>query len=356
MFNDLLQNNLVLNGLSGDSADKLVASGFDVGVLKPFRGRDGRSYITRTVNGKQKTMVTNAPAALPRDAWIAFDNAVVRAITERLRAYADIRARGLTYDLPNGMGHTMLQYQTAGDISRATISMDGMRRSESDRPYFDIGNLPLPIIHKDFDFSAREIAVSQNGQFPLDTFTAELAAQKVAEEIERLTIGTAGSVNYGGGTIYGYINFPNRATKIDMPVPDGTNGDAVLNAILALRQLLIDDGHPGPYMMYVNSQWSQWLDTDFKAGSDITLRQRILALDDIEEIRVLDLLPATQHHVLLVEMQSQTVRAVNGLEVQTVQWDSLGGMRKHFKVMAIQVPQLRADTAGNSGIAHGRTA
>jgi hypothetical protein len=54
-------------------------------------------------------------------------------------------------------------------------------------------------------------------------------------------------------------------------------------------------------------------------------------------------------------MTSETVRAVIGMEVQTVQWESLGGMMKHFKVMAIQVPQFRPDTAGNSGVAHGRT-
>jgi hypothetical protein len=28
-------------------------------------------------------------------------------------------------------------------------------------------------------------------------------------------------------------------------------------------------------------------------------------------------------------------------------------MMRHFKVMCLQVPQLRADTAGNSGVAHG---
>jgi hypothetical protein len=56
-----------------------------------------------------------------------------------------------------------------------------------------------------------------------------------------------------------------------------------------------------------------------------------------------------------VEMSTETLRAVIGMEIQTVQWESLGGMVKHFKVMCIQVPQLRSDTAGNSGIAHGRT-
>lgn len=347
----------------GDATDRLIANDFDVGVLRPWRGRDGRSYVTRTVLNQKtglyepKVMVTNAPATLSRDAWILFDTAIVRAVRERLRAFADIRAAGLTFNLPNGMAHTVLQYQTMGDINRATISMDPIRRGEADRPTTDTANLPLPIIHKDFDFSAREIMVSRNGNMPLDTTTAELAARKVAEEVEMMTVGTAGSFSYGGGTIYGYTNFPSRATKTDMNVPTGANGPTVITDLLTLRQLLIDDRHFGPYILYVNSQWASVLDNDFSTSKgDQTLRQRILAIDGITDVRVLDHLPTTQWHCVLVEMSTETVRAVVGMEVQTVQWESLGGMMKHFKVMTIQVPQLRPDTAGNSGVAHGRTA
>jgi hypothetical protein len=188
---DLIQN---ISGF-GDAADKLMAANFDVGVLRPWIGRDGRSYITRMVRNQAgiytpKVYVTNAPATLTKDAWIAFDTAIVRAVRDRLRVFADIRGSGLVFNLPNGMAHTILQYQTMGDITPATVSMDPVRRSEGDRPHFDLGNLPLPVVHKDFDFSAREIMVSRNGNLPLDTTMAELAARKVAEEIERMTAGT----------------------------------------------------------------------------------------------------------------------------------------------------------------------
>lgn len=349
---ELIQN---MQGF-GDAADRLVSAGFDPGVLRPWIGRDGRHYIARNVGGKARAFVTNAPATLTKDAWIAFDTAVVRATRDRLRAFSDIRGSGLEFILPNGLGHTILQYQTLGDITRATISMDPMRRSEGDRFHLDLANLPLPVIHKDFDLSAREIAVSRNGNVPLDTTMAEMAGRKVAEEVERLTVGTTGVFSYGGAAVYGYTNFPQRTVKIDMPVPDGTNGAAVLSAILTLRQSLINNRHFGPYMLYCNSQWAQVLDTDFSATKgDMTLRQRLLAVDGFRDVRVLDYLPTTQWHIILVEMTSETVRAVIGMEVQTVQWESLGGMRKHFKVMCILVPQLRPDTNGTSGVAHGRT-
>jgi hypothetical protein len=346
--------------LFGDSADRLIANDFDPGVLRPFIGQDGKNYVTLNANTPaEKTVVTNAPATLTWEAWKLYDDAVVRAVRDRLRLFADIRRAGLEYNIPNGMAHTILQYQTTGDIGPATISMDPIRRSQSDLPENDVGFFPLPIIHKDFDVSARQIAVSGSGRIPMpvDTNTAELAARRVAELIEQLTAGTAGTFSYGGGTIYGYTNLPERATSTSMTTPTGSNGGTTVNEILALRQLLIADKHYGPYMLYMNSQWAQFLDNDFSTTKgDNTLRQRLMAIDGIMDIRISDYLPTTKYDVVLVEMAAETVRAVIGLEVQTLQWESMGGLMKHFKVMAMTLPQLRPDTAGNSGVAHGRIA
>lgn len=350
---DLIQN---IAGF-GDAADRLIANNFDIGVLRPWVGKDGRHYMTRNIDGKQRAIVTNTPATLSKEAWVLLDQAVVRAVRSRLKAFADIRASGLVFNLPNGMAHTVLQYQTVSDITPATISMDPVRRSTGDRPVLDLLNLPLPVVHKDFDFSAREIAVSRNGNVPLDTTTAELAGRKVAEEVEKLTVGNVATpFAYAGGAVYGYTNFPQRATKFDMTVPTGQNGVQVLSDILTLRQMLINNKHYGPYSIYFGPQWAQILDTDFNPNKgDQTFRQRLMAVDGFTNVQVLDFLPSTQWHVVIIEMSTETVRAVVGMEVQTVQWESLGGMMKHFKVMGILVPQLRPDTANNSGIGHGRT-
>jgi hypothetical protein len=40
----------------------------------------------------------------------------------------------------------------------------------------------------------------------------------------------------------------------------------------------------------------------------------------------------------------------------TVQWEEQGGLLLNFKIMAIMVPQLRADHNGNTGIVHGTSA
>lgn len=353
----------LISNMGGPSADRLIENGFDIGVLRPWKSRrDGKFYHTRNVVGAdgsvvQKVEICNTPTSMSYDSWKLFDQIGIGVLTSRLRLIADLRSRGLTYNLPNGMAHSILQYQTIGDIGRATISMDPIRRSEADRPTGDTAIFPLPLIHKDFDFTAREIMQSRQGNIPLDTTSIEIAYRKVAEEAEMLATGTAGPFTYGGGTIYGLTNLPSRATKTDMVVPDGTNGPTVLANILTLRQALIDDKHRGPFILYVNSQWPQFLDTDYSTvKGEGTLRQRILALTDIQDIQVLDFLPTTKYHAVLVEMDRATARVIVGLDATTVQWESDGGMMKHFKVMAMLLVQFRADTAGNSGVAHGRTA
>lgn len=341
-----------------DVGDILLANGGDFNSLRPFKGKDGRNYVSKMVNGQPKVFLTNTPATLTRDQYKLFDDTIVKTILQRQGFTKAIRSRGLTYNIPNAMAHTVLTYPTMGDINRATVSMSPTRRGESDRPVVDTGIMPLPIIHKDFNIDIRTLLVSQNGPnpIPLDTTWVELASTKVAEEIEMMGIGTAGTFSYGGGTLYGLLTFPQRATKTDMPVPDGTNGGTVVSALATLRQLLINNRHFGPYILFVNSQWSAVLDLDFSTlKGDATLRNRLLAINNIQDIITLDFMPTTHWTCALVELSTLTIRMVVGMDAKLVQWSSNGEMEKHYKVMAMIYPQFRADTAGNSGVAIGTT-
>lgn len=340
-----------MNGrASGDVASTLLNNGFDVSSLRPFTGKDERSYVT--VNGKSK-LVANAPATLRKDDWIHLDTAIIKAAKPRLRAWGDLMSMGLRYNIPNGMGHTVLQHQDQSDITPATISMDGLRKSESDRPVFDLKNLPLPIIHKDFHFSAREIAASRNGGSPLDTSTAELASRRVAEEAEKLTVGTADSFAYGGGSIYGYVNYPNRLTKsLTDPADGGWTPAVLVGEVLAMKAQAQAAYHYGPYMLYFSTDWDQYLDDDYSsAKGDNTLRERLAKIDGVQDVKTLDYLPAQS--CVLVQMTSNVVRGVVGMNIVTVQWESHGGFLLNFKVMAILVPQLRSDQNDKTGIVHG---
>ena len=59
---------------NGDVGERLLAANFDAGALRPFRGSDGRNYVT--VNNQ--TMVHNAPATLRHEDWLALDRAIIK--------------------------------------------------------------------------------------------------------------------------------------------------------------------------------------------------------------------------------------------------------------------------------------
>jgi Family of unknown function (DUF6260) len=348
---------LILNGRAhGNVAQQLLTSNFDVGSLRPYIGRDGRNYVTQNVNGKPMAVpiVGNTVASLRSDEWKTLDEVVIKCAKERLRLVADLRGSGLTFNLANGLSKTVLETETMSDISPATISMDPIRKGEADRPQFELGNLPLPVIHKDFFYTARQIAVSRNGGTPLDTTTAELAARRVAEEAEKLAIGTAGSFSYGGGSIYGITNFPSRITKDDVvaPTTSGWTPAQTVRDVLAMRQLSENAKHYGPWVLYNSPAWDEYLDDDYSSSKgDNTLRQRLSAIEGIRGVRTLDHMTGFQ--LVLVQQTTDVIREVVGMDITTLQWESEGGMRLNFKVMAILVPQLRADYNGNTGIVHG---
>lgn len=345
---------------SGAVASALLNANFDTKVLRPWIGEDGHSYIAQnSAPGKVAAVrLAQNNATLRRDEWKQLDDAILVAAKERLRVVADLRSAGLVYNIPNGMGKTVLESQTMGDITAATISMDPARESEYDRPEFGIVNLPLPVIHKDFYFNARQVATSRNTGAPIDTTTAQLAARRVAEEAERLVLGLAPTFSYGGGSVYGLTNFPNRVTMdLTDPTDSGWEPSTLVSEVLQMRSHSTDLFYYGPWILYVSPNWDEYLDSDYSsAKGDNTLRQRLLQINGINDVRTADYLTGLQ--MVLVQMTTDVIREVIGMDITTVQWETMGGMRLNFKVMAIMVPQLRstpmaASDAESSGIIHG---
>lgn len=343
----------ILNGqASGDVATLLMANNMDTGALRPWRGNDGKNYITVNQGGQPVNLVTNAPATLRKDDWIELDRAIIKAAKPRLNVVADLRKAGLQLTLNNGMGKTVLEHEAQSDIGAATISMDGIRQGENDRPQFDLRSLPLPIIHKDFAFSARQVMVSRNSGSPLDVTTAELAARRVAEEVEKLALGISSTYSYGGGTVYGFLNFPQRLTKT-LTAPTGSNANVTVTEVLDMRKKSMDNNYFGPWILYYSPAWAPYIDGDYDTANRTaaTLRERLMKIDGITQIKMADYLTGTT--LLLIQQTSDVARIVVGMDITTVQWESKGGMQLNFKVMTIMVPQLRSDYGSQTGIVHG---
>jgi hypothetical protein len=364
--------------MSGNWARRLLDNELDVGAMRPYLHRDkyGRtqSFITRNhctgwdqkkrqpiINARPVPTFNDTNATLRILDWIQLDEAVIRAAKPRLRAAKDLREAGLVYMLPNGIAKTVMQFQQQSDITGATISMDGLRQGESDRPVFTTINFPIPIIHKDFQFPLRQVLASRTGYSPLDTTTAELAGRRVAEQVEQLVLGAPtsslllGQASYawGGGTIQGYMNFSNRITySITLPTAGGWTPQNTVDDILNMKKASQAAFHFGPWMLYAGLYWDPYLDDDYKPTyNDTTLRQRLREIDGIIDVRTVDYIP--DQSLILVQQTTDVVRLVIGMDITTVQWESHGGMQLNFKVLCVMIPQLRTDANLNTGIVVG---
>ncbi len=329
--------------------------------------------------------------SLRKEEWLQLDTVVLRAARFRLRAWADLAAAN-SFGGFNGMSKMILEHETMSDPGEAVVDMDGLAEGRSDAPQFQLQGLPLPITHTDFWFSARRLAVSRNTGTPLDTTMGEAAARRVAETIEKTLIGTNTGITYGGNstqvggygrasTVFGYTNFPNRLTytTLTAPTAGGWTAATTLRNVLAMRDQLYANKFYGPFMLYHSNDWDQYMDNDYiLTGGNVatqTLRERLKSIEGIMDVRRLDFLFASKPNpakgpggegftatatspftLLMVQMTPDVARAVNGMDITTVQWETKGGMQLNFKVMCIQVPQLRADYYGNCGILHATTA
>lgn len=404
----------ILNGSGyGPAADMLSSVRFDPGMLRPYFDKNNDPAVT--VNTGRWTMdkgervpirehrrikdlinngimspVFNA-TSLRKEEWIELDRVVLRAARYRLRAWDDLQ-KANSFGGFNGMSKMILEHETMTDPGEAVVDFDGLTSGFGDAPKFQLEGLPLPITHSDFYFSSRRLAMSRNTGTPLDTTMGEAAGRRVAETIEKTTIGVTTGPTYGGNStqvggygrtasVYGYTNFSSRLTKINIRRPDIASWTPAqtLADVLAMRDQLYLNKFYGPFMLYHSNDWDQYMDNDYiLTGGNVatqTLRERLKSIEGIQDVKRLDFLFGTQLEtnqtstgfkgpgtdvdatlkqftLIMVQMTPDVCRAVNGMDITTVQWESQGGMRLNFKVMCIQVPQLRADAYGNCGILH----
>ena len=344
---------------SGSVAGRLLANGMNDAALRPYYNpKDGKAYISVYKGGdvlkaeSYNTIQVNA-ATLLKDEWKQLDTAVMKVAEERLTGMNDLIAAGLTYDIRNGLGTTVLESQEMSDALEAELSMDGVHRAKGDAPEYSTSYLPLPIIHADYDINARILAASRTKGESLDTTMAERAARKVALRLEKMLF-TDTKYAFGGGQIYSYVNHPD---KNDITLTKSWDSSSItpkeiVDQVLAWKQTAIEEHMYGPYQIYIPTAYETLLDQDYSvSGANAqTIRERIMKISGIRGISVVDTLAA--NNIIFVNFRSDTVRLVRAMPMQNVEWSSEGGMTTHYKVMTIQVPQIRSDFNGACGVFH----
>lgn len=312
---------------AGDVATRLLSSGFNVNSLRPM-------------------------GTLQKDEWKLLDDTVIQISRQRLRLVKDLMSRGLTMNLPNALGHTRVEWERVSDLGPAEIDMSGLTQTPNDRVIYDLVGLPVPIIHKDFQINIRALEASRNRGIPLDTTQVTVATRKVAEAAEALVL--SGGFSAGGaafGTVYGYTNFPDRNTGSTTADWNVATGDQIVADILAMINKAQADGFYGPYIIYASPTSYVHMGDDYKAASDKSIIMRLLEIPDLEAIMPSDNI-TDPGVAILVQMSTETIDLIVGMQPTVVHWESQGGMVHNFKVMAILVPRLKSDQGGRAGLVH----
>lgn len=338
---------------SGPVAQTMLAGGMDISTLRPFFNDKGASCVSVMQNGKPAAKQIQTNAILRKDEWKTIDDGVMQVQRERLIGVNDLVNAGLTYNLSNPMASTVLEFEKMDDPGEAQMDMDGINRGNNARPRYSMAYLPIPIIHSDFQFNSRVLAASRTRGDPVDTTQSENASRRVAEYLEGMlfTDPTDGPYSFGTGTIYGYVNHPDRIQKtLNSWTGSSKTGEDIVADLNSMKQGLISKQFFGPYMVYVPAGYETILDEDYVSNYPKTIRQRILEINNIQDIKVADHLAADT--VIMVQMTSNVVRLVDGMANTSVQWESEGGMALNFKVMSIRVPQIRSDINGACGVVH----
>ena len=299
---------------------------------------------------------TNTNDALLHEEWIAFDTAVIDAFQSRIVGVQDLIDANLVYDMKGkGMASSVLAYEAASKSGNAVLSMDGMGNVQLDNQEFSTAYLPLPIIHCDYQMSARFIAESRNRGIPADTSAATQAALRVAEKVESILFAGASSYKFGGGYIRGYCDYDNRQTVTLSTYgawsASGVTGAQILAGVQAMKAKMITAKCFGPYGLYIPTAYETIIDNDYSTlYPSVTIKDRLLKIGGMQFVHVSDSITAA--NVVMVQLKPNTVQLVMGLSPTNVDWETNGGLMLHRKVMCIMVPKFGADFDGNCGIVH----
>lgn len=278
--------------------------------------------------------------------WQEIDQAVLGVVRTGLTGIQDLINARLTRPL-GGLGTILSGYEQVSDMTEADVSLEGTNAGEKGSITHATVFVPIPIIHKDFDISLRQLMASRKSGTPLDLTLAETATRVVREKMESILF-VGHSKQIGGFHLHGYTTHPSRITGT--AVGDfGTAGNGYKTMVKALGALAAA-GFNGRFMVYIaQTQYNELLNL---LGTNDRNELEIIKAGLPQIIDVKPSFDITAGQLVLVQMDSNTVDLAVAEDVSAVQWDSLGGMQVNFRVMAALAPRIKADINGKCGVLH----
>ncbi len=292
---------------------------------------------------KVNALRTNA--LLRHEEWQLIDAAVLDIARQRLNIVQDLIAAGLVQDL-GGLGVMISAYERSGDMSAANIDMAGVTPGDEDTIDFDLVQVPVPIIHKDFRINIRKLEASRKLGESLDVIQVRVAARRVTDQMETIVFNGASAINLNGASISGLTTQANINT-----VAGGDWGtiNNIYTNVNSTIQAIEADYYFGPFNLYVAAiQYGQMRAIYTDGSGESALDRCLRGLPSLGAIKPSDTLTAGT--AVMVQMTQDVIDLAIGQEITTVQWTEQGGMSLHYKVMTALAPRVKADKDGKSGI------
>jgi uncharacterized linocin/CFP29 family protein len=281
---------------------------------------------------------------LREDSTREIDEALVRVARRDLIGVADLS--GMRKSLDNGVGTTEYGYDKIAPVGKATRSMSILDHGDRDLVTFSRTVIPVPVISSQFRMDARQLAAGRGMGQSVDLSNIEEHTRSVAESAEDTLFNGAPEIVLNGNALEGYTNFSCRTSITIGTAWDSLTAGSIAGAVtdvLNAWQALQDDGFTGPYILYVPSTWAAVLEEDYKAESERTLRERILAIQGITAIKVSGTLPAD--NAVLVQMTRSVVEYPLGQELTVVTWDEFGGLASNWIILTVGTFALKCANA-----------
>lgn len=310
--------------------------------LKSFSG----SAPVRLMNAGFKINALRTNALLRDTEWQEIDRAVVDVARVQLNGIADLRQYGLVQPL-GGLGTILSAYDQLSDMTDANIDMSGVTPGEEDKVEFTQVNVPVPITHKDFRLNIRQLEASRRLGDSLDTTQSQTATRKVVDALENMLFNGWGK-KVNTYSIYGYTTHPSRNTGNGADWGTITNIYKNVNEMVAAAEA---DGYYGPYGLYVaTTQYAEAREV-YTDGSGQTAMARCLeSIPQLKFFKPSSKLTAGQ--ATLVTLTKDVVDLAVAQDIVPIEWDAMGGLVQHFKVLCAMVPRIKSDAEGHSGIVH----
>lgn len=307
--------------------------------------------------GELSIPALRALSPLSERAQILVDKAVVEVGMERLTFVADVLSAGLTYPLTDPLSVTQIEWESVNRVGGAQRTMSPSARGENQMPNRISNRLPIYLTTDDFSLGIRTLKMSQRVGQALDTSLVKQATRSVNEALEDAAINGATTMDgealvVGGYNAPGLLNAPNANRYTLAPGWGTATGLEIYDDVQAMIAMAVADKKYGPYNLYTGTSYAAKLEGDYSAvKGDGTIRDRVLKIEALKSIKAADMMPAD--HVVLVQMTSDVIEIVNGQSPTVIPWTSADGFTLFWLVMAIQVPRVRSDYNGASGIVIG---